>query len=75
MIEMHQIFHTGVLRTWRARYFVLDAATHQIRYYESQYDTECRGIIDLATVTHITPPTMTAQANTTSHAAYFDVII
>ncbi|MFH4978434.1 hypothetical protein AB6A40_005143 [Gnathostoma spinigerum] len=54
------ITHSGVLmkkgvtfKMWKPRWFVLDWSRHQLRYYESEMDASCRGIIELADITNI----------------------
>merc|ERR1711874_892354 len=60
--ENSQIIYQGYLykqanfriKGWKQRWFVLDSTKHQIRYYDTREDFQCKGHIDIKDVTKIT---------------------
>ena len=61
------------IKGWKQRWFVLDATKHQLRYYDTREDFQCKGHIDLAEVTRISESKSQPGAPRKEDELHFDL--
>lgn len=61
------------IKGWKQRWFVLDSTKHQLRYYDTREDFQCRDKIDLSEITRITESSSPPGAPKKDDALFFDL--
>ena len=63
------------IKGWKQRWFVLDATKHQLRYYDTREDFQCKGDIDLSEVNKIVEGYSTPGApKKAEDGCFFDLV-